>query len=140
MVGTDVTFGHFREEDCRSLWKPAGDDDNVAATLRALGALDQAIYKESQAAVRFVLEAGDVLVIDNYRVLHAREAYADRGAVDGAPDGSERRTWRVWSWTTDSHGLPPSVTGAAPSTVRKAERLIAESDRLAAAAAAEVVH
>jgi hypothetical protein len=35
-------------------------------------------------------------VIDNYRMMHGREGYADL----------DRQMWRVWVWTTSAWGVP----------------------------------
>jgi hypothetical protein len=40
--------------------------------------------------------AADVAVIDNYRMMHGREGYADL----------DRLMWRVWVWTTGAWGVP----------------------------------
>jgi hypothetical protein len=39
---------------------------------------------------------GQTLVVDNYRLLHGRDAYEDL----------QRMLWRIWVWTTDSLGVP----------------------------------
>ena len=49
------------------------------------------------AAARIKLGKGEAVVVDNYRVLHSREAFGGNG---------ERRLWRVWTWTKDSDGRP----------------------------------
>mgnify|MGYP006096304587 FL=1 len=58
--------------------------------------VDLAIHAEAKIAERVRLEKGEAVCIDNYRVLHSREAF----------DIGERRLWRVWTWTTDSDGRP----------------------------------
>ena len=60
-------------------------------------------HQESQAAARVKLGKGEAVLVDNYRVLHSREAFGGDG---------ERRLWRVWTWTTNSDGRPNG--GAAP--------------------------
>ena len=62
-----------------------------------------AIATAGDAAPRFKLHAGDVVVVDNYRMMHGREAYADL----------DRLMWRVWVWTTASFGVP----GGPPHTL-----------------------
>ena len=47
------------------------------ALTEALAAVEKAIHKNKQLS-RFYLEDGDVLVIDNLRVLHGRTAFTDR--------------------------------------------------------------
>ncbi len=49
-------------------------------------------------APRFKLQPGQAVVVDNYRMLHGRDAYRDL----------QRLMWRVWIWTTASKaGAPP---------------------------------
>lgn len=43
-----------------------------------------------------VTQAGDCLVIDNYRCLHGREPYFD----------TERSMWQMWCWTTEALAVP----------------------------------
>jgi hypothetical protein len=68
--------------------------------------LDLAIHAESEAAGRVQLGSGEALCIDNYRMLHSREAFGGDG---------ERRLWRVWTWTTESDGRPNGDAGAVSS-------------------------
>ena len=42
-------------------------------------------------AGRVKLNAGEAVCIDNYRCLHAREAFWGE---------RERRLWRIWTWTS----------------------------------------
>ena len=49
----------------------------------------------SAATPRFRLAPGEVLLVDNYRVLHGRDPYE-----------GERFLWRVWAWTTAGNGTP----------------------------------
>jgi gamma-butyrobetaine dioxygenase len=50
----------------------------------------------SATVPRFRLAPGEVLLADNYRVLHGRDPYE-----------GERFLWRVWGWTVDGNGTPP---------------------------------
>lgn len=50
-------------------------------------------------APRFKLSPGQAVVIDNYRMLHGRDAYTDLG----------RLLWRVWVWTKASKAGPPDL-------------------------------
>mmetsp|Transcript_56253 Transcript_56253/g.136371 ORF Transcript_56253/g.136371 Transcript_56253/m.136371 type:complete len:367 (+) Transcript_56253:122-1222(+) len=91
-----------REEDpYLSLWLPVESDDEELKirTKRALLEVDRAIEEESKVAKRFTLKKGQAMVVDNFRMLHAREAFKGQESV--------RRMWRVWTWTTASFGLPP---------------------------------
>lgn len=58
------------------------------------------IAAASADAPRFVLRSGDVLVVDNYRMFHGRDPFADE-------EGSERRMWRLWCWSDGCKGVPP---------------------------------
>ena len=61
-----------------------------------IDAWTSAIDAAGASAPRFKLAPGQALIIDNYRVLHAREGYADLN----------RMMWRVWIWTDDCLGVP----------------------------------
>lgn len=69
-------------------------------------AVDAAIHEEAAVAGRVRLNRGEAIVVDNYRMLHSREAFGGEG---------ERRLWRVWTWTTASDGRPEG-DGAGVST------------------------
>jgi alpha-ketoglutarate-dependent taurine dioxygenase len=56
-------------------------------------------YAASLAAPRFVLQAGDLLCLDNYRMLHGRTGFNDL----------ERALWRIWAWTNESLGVPDGL-------------------------------
>jgi alpha-ketoglutarate-dependent taurine dioxygenase len=56
-------------------------------------------YSASLAAPRFVLQAGEAICLDNYRVLHGRTGF----------DDLERSLWRIWAWTTESLGIPDGL-------------------------------
>lgn len=109
------------EEDCGldlpgsaylSLWKPLANasEAEAAEAERRLHEFDLVLQRataEAFARQNFHLERGEALVLDNYRVLHARTPYVppDAGAATGAEP--ERKFWRVWSWTSEGSGLPP---------------------------------
>ncbi|KAL1499832.1 hypothetical protein AB1Y20_012517 [Prymnesium parvum] len=80
----------------QSLWGVAGED-TLGQAQRMLQAVDVAVQQEAAAAPRFLVERGEALLLDNYRMLHGREGY--RG-------DKERKLWRVWFWSTASDGLP----------------------------------
>ena len=86
-----------------SLWAAPKNtsSDNAQAVADALRKLDQIIVSAERKAPRFALKKGEALIIDNYRMLHARDAF--QGSE------SKRRMWRVWSWTNESFGLPPDI-------------------------------
>jgi len=56
-------------------------------------------YQASQHAPRFLLQPGEALCLDNYRMLHGREGF----------DDVERTLWRIWAWTTESTGAPDGL-------------------------------
>ena len=98
-----------------SLWTPVKDEDAIktASTTAtpsetieaALWELDRAIEQEGRISQRFTLQRGEALMVDNYRMLHAREGFL-------AANQRGRRMWRVWSWTAESMGLPPEMLPA----------------------------
>jgi hypothetical protein len=55
-----------------------------------------AVAEARSTGPRFRLEAGQMVCIDNYRMLHGREAYVD---VD-------RRVVSIWAWTTSAINIP----------------------------------
>jgi hypothetical protein len=87
----------------QSLWAPAGEESERAATQAMLEAVDAAIQLETAAAPRFSVPPGAALVIDNYRILHAREGYKSQGFE------TDRKVWRLWAWTDRSKGLPEGM-------------------------------
>jgi gamma-butyrobetaine dioxygenase len=56
-------------------------------------------HQASLAAPRFLLQAGEALCIDNYRMLHGRSGF----------DDLERSLWRIWAWTSESLGGPDGL-------------------------------
>ena len=84
-----------------SLWEPLTEDPKAVDMLHAL---DKAVQEEAKAAPRFRVQRGEALIVDNFRMLHAREKYA--GAT-------ERRLWRIWVWTQESMGIPEGMAHVA---------------------------
>jgi gamma-butyrobetaine dioxygenase len=78
--------------------RPAASSADPEEDQRLIDAWSACCAAASARARRFKLEAGEALIVDNYRVLHGREPYAD---VD-------RLMWRVWVWSDESAGLPPA--------------------------------
>ena len=76
--------------------RPAAESTEPDADAQMIALWRDTIMDASAAAPRFRLEPGEAVVIDNYRMMHAREAYADL----------DRQMWRVWIWTTTSVGVP----------------------------------
>ena len=76
--------------------RPSDDSVDPARDIVMITAWSDAIATAAASAPRFTLRAGDVAVVDNYRMMHGREAYADL----------DRLLWRVWVWTTSAFGVP----------------------------------
>ncbi|MGI5126871.1 TauD/TfdA family dioxygenase [Pseudonocardia sp. CA-107938] len=55
-----------------------------------------AVCEARDTGPRFLLETGDMAVVDNYRVLHGRHGHSD-------PD---RRLYSIWGWTTSAIAVP----------------------------------
>lgn len=72
----------------------AGPEEATDAGLVAAWA--EAVSTARERAYRFFLSAGDLLCIDNYRMLHGRDPYFDE----------RRRLVAIWGWTTDSVAVP----------------------------------
>ena len=92
-----------------SLWTPVRNEDNKEGDTAddsedttliqdALYELDLVIGEEAKIAQRFTLQRGQAIIVDNYRMLHARDDFMDFT--------NTRRMWRVWSWSNESMGLP----------------------------------
>jgi alpha-ketoglutarate-dependent taurine dioxygenase len=88
----------------KSCWAVTDETRKLATELGAtispeevLRRVDLAIHAESEVANRVRLGRGEAVCIDNYRTLHSREAFGGE---------SERRLWRIWTWTTSSDGRP----------------------------------
>ena len=105
MIDYGFTSGEKDDTDqYMSLWRPTGEDTNERMRVQqALEDFDRLIKSQSETAARFRLGRGETLLVDNFRMFHARDAYS---AAEGS---TERRLWRVWAWTNDSFGLPPEV-------------------------------
>ncbi|MDA8034039.1 MAG: TauD/TfdA family dioxygenase [Actinomycetota bacterium] len=76
--------------------RPAAGSDDPERDEQLLAFWRDACAVASSLAPRWKLHEGDLLVADNYRMLHGREPYRD----------PERLMWRVWVWTDASNGLP----------------------------------
>lgn len=55
-----------------------------------------AVTEARDTGPRFRLEAGDMAVVDNYRVFHGRHGYTDPA----------RRLYSIWAWTTSAVEVP----------------------------------
>jgi alpha-ketoglutarate-dependent taurine dioxygenase len=56
-------------------------------------------HAASVAAPRFTLQPGEVICLDNYRMLHGRTGF----------DDTERTLWRIWAWTTEAPAVPDGM-------------------------------
>jgi gamma-butyrobetaine dioxygenase len=56
-------------------------------------------HEASVAAPRFVLQPGETICLDNYRMLHGRTGF----------DDVERTLWRIWAWTTEAPAVPEGM-------------------------------
>lgn len=74
---------------------PARDAAMIELWWQAIDAAADLLEPEQRPRV----EAGEALVIDNYRMLHGREPYVD----------PRRTMWRLWVWTTDGVGVPEGL-------------------------------
>ena len=54
------------------------------------------IDEASKLAPKFKLLPGQVVIVDNYRLMHGRRPYEDLN----------RMLWRVWVWSDDCLGVP----------------------------------
>lgn len=55
-----------------------------------------AVAEARSTGPRFRLEAGQLICIDNYRMLHGRDAYVD----------TDRKVVSIWGWTTSAVAVP----------------------------------
>ena len=78
--------------------RPAPDAPDPARVQALLDRWNAVVDAQFPVAQRFLLHAGDVAVIDNYRVLHARDPFT-----------GERFMWRVWAWTDRGNGVPTGM-------------------------------
>ena len=94
-----ITTAHGRLAVRGVPWvRPTPDDAEPAATAAHLARWREIVLAQHDAARRFTLAAGDVAVIDNYRVLHGRD-----------PFEGDRFMWRVWVWTDTGNGVPEGM-------------------------------
>jgi len=82
----------------------AENSQNPAQDAAMLKAYHAAVERAASAAARVKLNAGDALIVDNYRMFHGRDPYAD----------SDRLLWRVWVWTDGARGVPEGELYSTP--------------------------
>jgi alpha-ketoglutarate-dependent taurine dioxygenase len=85
--------------------RPLADDAEPEVAAGLIDAWDQLCRAAAEHAPRFRLAPGEVVIIDNYRMLHGREPYQDL----------DRLMWRVWVWTDEAYGVP---AGSLASDIR----------------------
>lgn len=78
---------------------PSLPDASQAQQRAWLARWSEMTYSASLAAPRFLLDAGETVCIDNYRMLHGRTGF----------DDTERALWRIWAWTRESLGVPDGL-------------------------------
>lgn len=76
---------------------PAVAGDDLARQTELLERWTALVRALSSVATPFRLEAGELVCVDNYRVLHGRRAFTSL----------DRLLYRVWAWTTDTLDGPP---------------------------------
>ena len=76
--------------------RPLAESANAEKDQMMIDAWLDAVDGAAMYAPRFRVEAGQAVIVDNYRALHAREGYEDKN----------RMMWRVWVWTDESLGPP----------------------------------
>lgn len=76
--------------------KPAPDSLDAAGDTAMIDTWTAAVTAAGEAAPRFKVNTGEVVVFDNYRMMHGRDPYRDM----------DRLMWRVWVWTTSALGVP----------------------------------
>lgn len=123
VAGKQVENQESGEVQYASLWAPVQGAEDTETVKEALLEMDRAIAAEGYKALRFTLEKGEALIVDNFRMLHSREAFH---GLD-----HKRRMWRIWSWTNASFGLPPQIIASIeneesnlPSNILDAEQSI----------------
>jgi hypothetical protein len=92
------TRGHYIRRFIADSARHAAAPALTAAQVRALDAFDLVVARLAQAQ-RFAPEAGDLVVVDNYRVMHARTAFHDHA-------DAKRLALRTWIAPRDSEALP----------------------------------
>lgn len=76
--------------------KAAPDSSNPERDTQMIDTWTNTIEAAASKAPRFRLEPGQALLVDNYRMFHGREGYAD----------PTRMMWRVWGWSDQALGVP----------------------------------
>jgi len=77
---------------------PAASGAELQRQQRMLDAWRETTRPLSHEATRFSAAPGEVICVDNFRVLHGRD-----------PFEGQRFMWRVWAWTTEGNGVPDGL-------------------------------
>jgi alpha-ketoglutarate-dependent taurine dioxygenase len=94
-VARDVGHGRVQVRHQPYLAAVMGPDEAAHAPM--VTAWCDAVATARDRARRFTLRPGELLCIDNYRMLHGRDPYP---AADG------RKVVAIWGWTTDAVAIP----------------------------------
>ena len=76
--------------------RPAESSLNPAKDQEMIDLWHECIDQASKLAPQFKLLPGQVVIVDNYRLMHGRSPYEDLN----------RMLWRVWVWTEDCLDVP----------------------------------
>ncbi len=76
--------------------KPAAGSPDQTRDQAMIASWHRVAEQVAERAPRFKLATGQAIIVDNYRMLHGRDAYSDLN----------RLLWRVWVWTSASLGVP----------------------------------
>lgn len=80
--------------------RPCDDSANPERDQTMMDVWRETVYEATDHIEHFKLYSGEAVIVDNYRLFHGREPYADE----------RRKMWRVWMWTEASaHGAPEGV-------------------------------
>eukprot|EP00421_Protoceratium_reticulatum_P011185 CAMPEP_0168400090 /NCGR_PEP_ID=MMETSP0228-20121227/22421_1 /TAXON_ID=133427 /ORGANISM="Protoceratium reticulatum, Strain CCCM 535 (=CCMP 1889)" /LENGTH=552 /DNA_ID=CAMNT_0008413625 /DNA_START=31 /DNA_END=1686 /DNA_ORIENTATION=+ len=84
--------------------RAAADSDDPKQDAAMLEAYHAAVERAASEAPRVVLRRGEALIVDNYRMFHGRDSFADES----------RLLWRVWIWTAAARGVPSGELCSTP--------------------------
>lgn len=76
--------------------KPSAESTDPARNLAMIAAWQQTAERVAERAPRLKLAPSQAVVVDNYRMLHGRDACTDLN----------RLLWRVWIWTSENLDVP----------------------------------
>lgn len=82
-----------------------GNGGQISARHREVFDLFEQVARTPELAYRYNLRRGESLWVDNYRILHGRDAFTDDVA-----SGRVRRLLRTWVWLHDRPQLPASFS------------------------------